>query len=79
MPTEENSLKYLQWKTANRNALQDTSNYESLIDSANVHVFGNSQFRLLQKEVITQVLQGGNAFVSLPTSGGKSNLLDCNN
>jgi ATP-dependent DNA helicase RecQ len=36
------------------------------------HTYGYPNFRGLQEEVITHVVGGGNAFVLMPTGGGKS-------
>ncbi len=42
------------------------------IDNSLRQVFGLHEFRPHQKEIITQVIAGGDAFVLMPTGGGKS-------
>ena len=42
------------------------------LDSANRFIFGNNQFRPLQREIIEAALADRDVFVLLPTGGGKS-------
>ncbi|EGC30587.1 hypothetical protein DICPUDRAFT_157642 [Dictyostelium purpureum] len=52
--------------------LEKEHEWDSLVDSCNRMVFGNSSFRPLQQQVINSILHGRDTFVSLPTGGGKS-------
>eukprot|EP00953_Heterococcus_sp_UTEX-ZZ885_P026345 14237-Heterococcus_DN1.PRE.2 len=44
----------------------------SMIDAARTELFGHSEFRGKQREIITATLQGRDAFVIMPTGAGKS-------
>jgi len=42
------------------------------LEYANRYVFGNSTFRLKQREIIERAVEGNDVFVLMPTGGGKS-------
>lgn len=42
------------------------------LNYANRYVFGNTEFRTRQREIIQQVMRGKDVFVLMPTGGGKS-------
>jgi DEAD/DEAH box helicase len=44
----------------------------SMIDAARTELFGHSEFRGKQREIITATLQGRDVFVIMPTGAGKS-------
>jgi DEAD/DEAH box helicase len=44
----------------------------SMIDAARTEIFGHSEFRGAQREIITATLQGRDVFVIMPTGAGKS-------
>lgn len=45
---------------------------EIMLEYGNLHIFGNSSFRNLQKDIILNIIQNKDVFVILPTGGGKS-------
>ena len=42
-----------------------------VLDFVNLRVFGNAHFRQQQRAVVETVVDGMNAFVLMPTGGGK--------
>ena len=49
-----------------------------MLDFVNLRVFGNAHFRQQQRAVVETVVEGMNAFVLMPTGGGKpAVLLSC--
>lgn len=54
------------------NQWKNNFSWEERIEKANTEIFKNPGFRENQKEVINAVLSGKDAFVCMPTGGGKS-------